>query len=857
MSLFKTRSWWATTAGLEEFHDNRSLAVGNVDNSVDGSDKLVVGSYQGLLRIYAPQEGGYLPAHTMLEKQVDPIVQIAIGKFATASSQLHIALLHPRQLTVYTLGWVQNEQGTQYNLTTLYTHSLERTAFNMIWGPFGGAKGKDLLCVQSMDGVLSFFQHESFVFSCFLPEFLIPGPLGYLPRTDSIVTVTSAHVLQSVKYQSLAVAANALGVPDPSTKKKIAPDFAINLGEHCVDLAIKTAAKGPSQILVLGERTLFCFKESGVLRFAKKLDFNPSCLHVYGTAPSTDEDGGGLQFLVATHTNQLLVFRDTHLMWAAHVEYSPTALCVAHLQHMRGAIVCLDELGHLGCNYLGTDPTLFVATLAGSRELNYEEADREMKALQQAIKDAQKEHSNATEDEGLQLTVELSAPRLVENEQETEGLRTCLDMKLSIRARGSTCAKDVSVYITSSLPVTANPIYYHWDTIDTITVSKAVTVVCVPVLLPVQRTLIITASYVDHGLHRSTEQHVSLPFSLFCIPCQPLKAAEYKITVDTNCPSVNLPDLFPELVFAKPSEGVVPSNAMGFKLLAGPEVTIVSSKSSERYRIQSDHFPAITPLVDELIARLASHWKNRAPPFCARCSDKPPLNEYFDIIDNHYKLRVSMEQCRELLKRHAQQFRAIQKRLLTRFKDKTPVGLAHLDTLLEGTFMQIMALAEKYEMFQSDLEHSSNELACASKLTALVMKLSVVMTPEEYRTLEACLNPNVVHDSEQGWEEQSHVAISHLLHTTLAKNPKDQSAPVALVLPDVQKLKRNIALLCDRLSKGGRLSASAAPPPTTTTATQSLERKSSQHLSKSQLGKLPPLPENTTEELEDNQISEL
>ena len=41
-------------------------------------------------------------------------------------------------------------------------------------------------------------------------------------------------------------------------------------------------------------------------------------------------------------------------------------------RHMRGAIVCLDELGHLGCNYLGTDPTLFVATLAGSRELNYE-----------------------------------------------------------------------------------------------------------------------------------------------------------------------------------------------------------------------------------------------------------------------------------------------------------------------------------------------------------------------------------------------------------------------------------------------------------------------------------------------------
>ena len=46
-------------------------------------DKLVVGSYQGLLRIYNPQDGGYVPAHMMLEKQLDPIVQVAIGRFAT------------------------------------------------------------------------------------------------------------------------------------------------------------------------------------------------------------------------------------------------------------------------------------------------------------------------------------------------------------------------------------------------------------------------------------------------------------------------------------------------------------------------------------------------------------------------------------------------------------------------------------------------------------------------------------------------------------------------------------------------------------------------------------------------------
>ena len=42
-----------------------------------------------------------------------------------------------------------------------------------------------------------------------------------------------------------------------------------------------------------------------------------------------------------------------------------------------------------------------------------------------------------------------------------------------------------------------------------------------------------------------------------------------------------------------------------------------------------------------------------------------------------------------MLDQRAQQFRVIQKRLLTRFKDKTPSPLAHLDTLLDGTYKQV------------------------------------------------------------------------------------------------------------------------------------------------------------------------
>ena len=47
-----------------------------------------------------------------------------------------------------------------------------------------------------------------------------------------------------------------------------------------------------------------------------------------------------------------------------------------------------------------------------------------------------------------------------------------------------------------------------------------------------------------------------------------------------------------------------------------------------------------------------------------------------------------------MLEERAQQFRAIQRRLLTRFKDKTPSPLANLDTLLDGTYRQASSVVK-------------------------------------------------------------------------------------------------------------------------------------------------------------------
>ena len=59
----------------------------------------------------------------------------------SGSSQLHLALLHSRELAVYLLSTEKNDQGLVYMLNLIYKHNLPRTAYNMTWGPFEGTKG--------------------------------------------------------------------------------------------------------------------------------------------------------------------------------------------------------------------------------------------------------------------------------------------------------------------------------------------------------------------------------------------------------------------------------------------------------------------------------------------------------------------------------------------------------------------------------------------------------------------------------------------------------------------------------------------------------------------------------------------
>ena len=104
---------------------------------------------------------------------------------------------------------------------------------------------------------------------------------------------------------------------------------------------------------------------------------------------------------------------------------------------------------------------------------------------------------------------------------------------------------------------------------------------------------------------------------------------------------------------------------------------------------------------------------------------------------------------KEMLAQRASQFRAIQRRLLTRFKDKTPAPLQNLDTLMEGTYRQLLHLADSIEENSISMETSSNALCCGTNLFNYIVKLWTNMSDDEFTVLESCVTPQVADTQDQ------------------------------------------------------------------------------------------------------------
>ena len=109
-----------------------------------------------------------------------------------------------------------------------------------------------------------------------------------------------------------------------------------------------------------------------------------------------------------------------------------------------------------------------------------------------------------------------------------------------------------------------------------------------------------------------------------------------QVTIDVNYCENDLTNLLPASLFLKQT----PSNAVGLRYLSGSEVTIVASKNTKRYRLQSNSLPVIGVTLEWLLERLHRYYSAEKPPFVASFTPPLPLPEYFEVIDRHYKVCV-------------------------------------------------------------------------------------------------------------------------------------------------------------------------------------------------------------------------
>lgn len=828
MSLFKARDWWSTVLGEKEEFDQGCLCLADVDNSGNGQDKIIVGSFMGYLRIFNPHSvkagGGPQAEDLLLEVHLrDPVLQVEVGKFVSGTEMLHLAVLHSRKLCVYsvsgTLGNV--EHGNQYQIKLMYEHHLQRTACNMTYGPFGGIKGRDLICIQSMDGMLMVFEQESYAFGRFLPGSLLPGPLAYSPRTDSFITVSSCRQVESYKFQVLAFATDAdmkeeMEQQKIGSGKRLVVDWTLNIGEQALDIRIIPLNQSASAVFVLGERNFFCLKDNGQIRFMKKLDCSPSSFLPYCSVSE-----GTINTLIGNHNQMLHIYQDVTLKWATQLPHVPVAVRVGCLHDLKGVIVTLSDDGHLQCSYLGTDPSLFQAPKVESRELNYDELDVELKELQKIIKDVKSQGVWPLTEQEDDLKVSAAVSSALDSVSQATNVETGADsvpsitVKITLLNRVVLQKVKLSVYVQPPLQLTCDQFTFDF-TVPDMTSIVAFSVYLKRSYTPSELEGNAVVSYSrPTGIPRVIQCKFRLPLKLICLPGQPSKTASHKLTIDTNKSPVSLLGLFPD--FANPSDDDQ-VNVMGFRLLGGSRVTLLASRTSQRYRIQSEQFEDLWLITNELILRLQEHFeKQGTKDFACSFSGCVPLQEYFELIDHHFELRINGEKLEELLSERAVQFRAIQRRLLTRFRDKTPAPLQHLDTLLDGTYKQVIALADAVEENQDRLLQSFAGLKSATHLLILLIRLWQRLSADQTAILEAAFLPLQEDTQELGWEETVDAAIAHLLKTCLSKSSKEQALNLSsqLSIPkDTSRLKKHITLLCDRLAKGGRLcvSTDAAAP---------------------------------------------
>lgn len=684
MSVFQTQEWWSVQMSEDEEYDLGSMIVGNIDNSSGAmfANKIAVGSQQGMFRMYQPSRPQYRVEDLVLEMSLGaPILQLLLGNFMPRTNLLAVAVLHPRSLVVYQIvpQGVKDGRVSFHQMRKEYEHQLgingeHFTAYNMTSGTLCGTKDSEMIIVQSMDGKVQVFDQQNDAFVRQLVDCLLPGPVTYVPKIDSFLTVTHACSAECYRYQILVNDIGSggergeKGSNGVATVRNTMNEWSFNLGESCRQILqgnfTQAAAASEdrnrqqgtahaAELLMLCDGSLFLLKcESGSLVQQRRLEnADGSCMCAFPSAQRSNVSN----FVLATQGKMLQVYSNFTLVWAAKLMDMPVQLAVSDFGQQKGLIVTLTDNGLLTLNYLGTKPPVS-AVMSQVRELDYEKIDLEHKALLQVIRESQYDTKSDTMGRIVirsQLTKTLDAdPYTASGDNDIKppaGLVMMnsglgLDhggydtnssrgpfMKISIRLfltfTGEHPVSNVQLIITPPTSIHAVPknvVLQKVSGIRSTPMMVKLSLYALATSLPTTLDCCVAANYLtSKGEPRVSSHVIKVPLHLVCQPKPPVKSSGCKLIIDTpDHTAVPLTYLFDDVLYAAQQSGsdladtlgANASQAMGFQMFA----PIVSSSSLSNGQSSADMNTPASPsdgVVSIMVSKNAGRYRVQADSY--------------------------------------------------------------------------------------------------------------------------------------------------------------------------------------------------------------------------------------------------
>eukprot|EP00792_Barthelona_sp_PAP020_P007344 TRINITY_DN3139_c0_g1_i1.p1 TRINITY_DN3139_c0_g1~~TRINITY_DN3139_c0_g1_i1.p1 ORF type:complete len:803 (-),score=209.67 TRINITY_DN3139_c0_g1_i1:44-2452(-) len=789
MSLFHTGDLWSSETLMDEEFAVDSFSI----YEQPGEEvKIIVGSFQGIVKVYEPSRSNYKADHLILEQNLElPIYQILVGKFLPHSDQNAIACLHPRSLSVFSLEINASKlaSGQYASLNLQYQHELPRNSHSMICGPFGNNVTHDFICVQSMDGVWFFFDRDKQSFNVSMGSYMVPGPIAYLKERDLFISFNSHLKVNAYKMQMLVTAAVQMD------GGKVTPEWSLNLGEPVIKILTgrlfnETAATGQYNVVIVGEHSIWTISDHGHLLQHRRLNYSPITALLYDN-PS----GNGLQnLLVATDTKNLIVYIDRTTAWMAKVDFLPLSLTVREVCGVKGSIVAQFDDGTVHVQYLGTTPMLPTVFGAGKTSLSFEQMEAERRKFHAKIRRASQTGSSTVQAK-LGIAVYEGAPVLAYKEGGKEA--RSLSLRLALSFAGDTSARNIQLLTKVSEPIETSIGLNKIDELrsDSTPITTELTFLFSGDIPPSAEADIIASYEIindDGALEpRVTRKTILLPLELFAVRSQYHAADDFYVELRAH-QKMPLLEWFEGIYVDSADE--TPSNGNFTLLLAGGHIAAIRyHKQQHHIHILSDSRKAVCFLFEWIYTKCMEN------NFGISFLSDVPLQELFTVAEEHLELLKTLKLVGETLEKNSMEFIAAQKRLLVKYKDKNPLPTDSLKLVYDQTRQDFASTSKDASDIQMQIANLEVELELLIRTVCHAVSLFKELDAKTTEALLGYLHYNV--SETDNWEATVVKSIDCVTRFIIEKDETAGVFAEELKMPTFSKLKRKITEFLGKVMK--------------------------------------------------------